>query len=164
MEFRYSTENDKEEIMALIETCFGARNAVNTVSDLDGRYLLAVDNNSIVGMTGVYSDDTDKDGYYPEIDWTCTHPSYRGKGVMHELFKRVLENVTETIYCSCWRIRYNDHVNLYNVIKDFGFEPYIIKHKCYYKDINCMHTRGFSCSFYEEGYCHCSEDLWIRRV
>ena len=78
--------------------CFEDKDHCNILENLNGRYLLAFDEDNLLGMTGL----TWSDEYAAyEVDWTCTHPKHQKEGVMHELFKRMCALTDEDIYCSC---------------------------------------------------------------
>ena len=66
--YRRSNKSDKNDILKLIESRFGNRDSYGVTDNLDGRYLLAFDDNDLIAMTGLIDG-----GFYagPEIDWTC---------------------------------------------------------------------------------------------
>ena len=95
MHIRLSTEADKSSISTLMSYCFGDREQYGAFDDLNGRYILAFDEDILVAMTGIIFN-TDYNAF--EIDWTCTRPQYQRWGIMHELFKRVCNLTDEVIY------------------------------------------------------------------
>ena len=156
---RFSTKDDKDNIEELILACFGDRSMFGVFDNLDCRYLLAFDKKRLVAMTGLtYSDIYH--GY--EIDWTCTHPEYRGRGIMHQLFEKVCTMTKEPIYCSCWRQCTNEHVNLYKLMQDFGFEEVVKNRLTVDSRYNCPVARTFCVYFNNQGSCRCCEDLYLR--
>lgn len=168
MFIRLSTENDKDKINELIMMCFGDRNNFGVLGNLAGRYLLAFDDNktSLIAMTGINWCEKYK-GF--EIDWTCTNPKYQQKGIMHELFKRICALTDGDIYCSCWRHQNKDRINLYSLMRDFGFEE--IEHSRV--TCSCESSRISFCvaqkSHIENGSvikesCKCCEDLYLRKA
>lgn len=97
---RYSTYADKGQINELINLSFG--NKAQALENIEGRYLVYTLDDKIVAMTGLSSNTLYNNGL--EIDWTCTHPDFRQKGYMQELFRELLKDVKTDVYCSCWRL------------------------------------------------------------
>lgn len=173
MYIRFSTEDDKEDIYELMMLCFGDMNHCGVLENLNGRYLLTFDSETgkLIAMTGLLWSEEYK-AY--EVDWTCTHPQYQKTGVMHELFRRICSLTDEDIYCSCWRLPDKPHVNLYSLMKDFGFEEVVRCRVTWDSEHNCQSGRGNGfCvaqrSHVEQGvclreHCKCYEDLWLRRA
>lgn len=170
MFIRFSKEEDKEQIRELIMLSFGGRDHCNVLENLKGRYLLAFDEEDhLLGMTGlIWEDEYNAYG----VDWTCTHPEHRNKGVMHELFKRICALTDEDIYCSCWRQSNKEKINLYSLMHDFGFEEVIKNRVTWDSRYNCKSGRCGVCvaqkSHIEHGKliqkpCRCYEDLYLRR-
>lgn len=158
MYIRLSKEEDKERIRELMMMCFGERKEYKVFDKLVGRYLLAFDGDKLVGMTGLYYSEEFK-AY--EMDWTCTHPEYRKTGVMHELFTRLCSLTDEDIYCSCWRLVEHGNVNLYSLMRDFGFEEAVRQRYSWARPYNCK--EDFHCVNCKGENCRCWEDLYIRR-
>lgn len=153
---RKSTENDKEQIKHLIKLCFGDRE--DPYENLNDRYYLYFENDALVAMTGL----TSKSPYgHLEIDWTCTLPEYRHNGHMQKLFKEMLKEANDKVYCSCWRLSNNDKVNLHTLMDLFNFKE-IINCRVHWK---CPHncSRGYigGCSNYTGNNCECYEDLYL---
>ena len=165
MYIRFSKESDREEIKDLLMKCFGDHNESCTLNNLNGRYLLAFDDSEMNGgnllaMTGLIWVN-EYHGY--EIDWTCTHPKYQGKGIMHELFKRVCDLTDENIYCSCWQLWYKEDVNLHSLMKDFGFEEVIRNRVTWDSRYNCKAGASGCCVEQASPWCRCYEDLYLRK-
>lgn len=169
MYIRFSREDDKPSIEYLFSLGFGDRTHYpDAFTDLDGKYLLAfTDENQLIAMTGLTWSD-EYQGY--EVNWTCTHPDYRRKGVMHELFKRICGLTDEPIYCSCWRVGNNEYPNLYALMKDFGFTEVIRNRVTWDSEYNCRCARKF-CAYRKvkmvngkriKEPCRCYEDLYLR--
>lgn len=170
---RFSREEDKSQINELMMKCFGDRKHCGFLEHLDGRYLLAFDEQEsmLIGMTGLYYSKL-HNAYV--VDWTCTHPEYRHQGVMQELFSRICNLTDEAIYCSCWRLEGNEHVNLFHVMNYFGFEEVINSSVVWDSFYNCESGREYYCVMQkchiERGVagsvrerCKCYEDLYLRR-
>lgn len=154
---RFSRLSDTAQITQLVSTCFGKRlDKEKYLDDLEGRYLVFIDNGEIIAMTGLK---TRKEGGM-EVDWTCTHPEYRHRGIMHQLFERLLEMTDEDIYCSCWKLSSKTESELHSLMENFEFECILEGHinhvpaKCGFNDLSCPH--------YSDG-CSCREDLYVRR-
>ena len=161
MLIRLSTEKDREDIDALMLMCFGVRSPEKVFTNLNGRYLLAYEDNRLVGMTGLlWSEEYEAF----ELDWTCTRPDYRKQGVMHKLFDRVCNFTDEKIYCSCWRFGGNEKVNLHSLMKDYGFEEVLRPRAAWRCGVNCS-LDFICCGRGNKGTdCYCYEDLYIRKA
>ena len=157
MYIRLSRNDDKEQIRILMRLCFGERKEDKVFDNLQGRYLLAFENGQLIGMTGLYYSDEYK-AY--EMDWTCTRPEYRHKGIMHELFRRICSFTDEDIYCSCWRLNGNEQVNLHSLMRDFGFKEVVRNRVSWQRPYNCKDD--FYCVNCSGDECRCYEDLYIR--
>ena len=156
---RKSNIFDKQGITDLINAAFGDRTERDFLSNIEnGRYFVYELEGKIIAMTGL-SNDTVHTGY--EIDWTCTHPDYRRNGVMHELFAEMLKDIVNVnIYCSCWRIHDRDKINLYKLMKDFGFVCIASDYKsCNFTNCGCRNVRD--CVYYIKN-CKCYEDLYMK--
>ena len=152
---RYSTETDKKDIQALIESRFGVRESA--YEDLENRYLLCFEDDKLIGITGC-SKSPRFNGY--EIDWTCIAHSAEGKGIITELIRQVIEGVTEDIYCSCWRTNDKSDIHLHHAMAEHGFSPCLpvrIQYDSRY--MNCPNE----CTSYTGKGCHCFEDLYIKK-
>lgn len=154
--YRNSTESDKNIIEELIGQRFGNRDSYGVTDNLNGRYLLAFDNNTLVAMTGLIDC-----GFYngPEIDWTCIRKEYEGHGIITKMIETVIKDVKSDIYCSCWRLYDNQEVNLHHAMNKLGFELVNKEHKKFNAEhYNCKNI----CKGYKEN-CKCYEDLYIKR-
>ena len=87
---RISKEEDKEQINEILMLCFGDRSQFGCLENLNGRYLLAYDNNKLIGITGLYYNQELK---RYEIDWTGTHPEYRHKGIAYRLINEASQGI-----------------------------------------------------------------------
>lgn len=161
MIIRKSKKNDKNIINELFMTCYGYDwNFISPLTDLEDRYyLLFNDDKTLIAMTGLcYSDEYEA----LEIDWTCTHPDYRHKGYMQMLFREMLKNIKENVYCSCWRLSTKEVPNLNTLMVLFGFEK-VIDHRHHWQapyNCHCSET----CKFGRGENCDCYEDLYLRRT
>ena len=157
---RFSKASDKEQIIELIELCFGDREKHGAYENIPGRYLLYFDKwGRLVALTGLVHNSEFRSG--AEITWTCTHPDYRHKGIMHELFERLLAVTDEDIYCSCWKLSFKDKINLHHLMNDFGFELVLESHKTAIYPHKC--DIGEGCPYWGGEGCTCREDLYLRR-
>ena len=156
---RFSRREDEIQIRLLLRLCFENRIDDSCTDNLDGRYLVFEDNKRIIAVTGLKKIHNYKDGV--EVDWSCTHPEFRHRGIMHQLFERMLEMTDENIYCSCWKMDGKDKVELHSLMENFEFECILeghIKHNA----IKCSCTDKQVCRNFHKG-CMCQEDLYVRR-
>lgn len=139
---------------------FWDRDDIGVCNNLDDRYYLYIVDNNIVAMTGLeYSSEYE----HMEVCYTCTHPDYRHRGYMQKLFKCMLKDVNEDVYCSCWRVHGNDRVNLSSIMKMFGFEKVVHSRGHWKIPYNCNRNYDGGCVYREGDTCECYEDLYIRR-
>lgn len=158
---RKSTENDKELIKNLIQICFGNRDEFEPYKNLNGRYYLYFKDNTLVAMSGLSSN---SEYGHLEIDWTCTHPSYRHNGFMQEIFTIMLNEATDKVYCSCWHLANNDKVNLHTLMYLFNFKE-VIQSRVHSKvPYNCFRNYDGGCVNYNGKNCKCYEDLFLREI
>ena len=169
---RFSRSSDKEQIKRLTMLCFGDRDHYDILKNIENqRYLLAFTNGMLVAMTGlIWSNEYNG----LEVDWTCTHPDYQHKGIMHNLFERICTLTDEDIYCSCWRYDGFKEVNLHSLMRDFGFEAVLEPRVTWDTYYNCSCGRnGYCChqtksissaGIITKNHCRCYEDLYIRRT
>ena len=156
---RKSVNDDKEIIQDLMLLCFGDKNNLEPYEDLDDRYYLYFNNDILVAMTGLTSD---SEFGHLEVDWTCTHPSYRHKQYMQKLFIEMLKDVNDNVYCSCWRLPNHDRANLHTLMSLFGFEK-VIESRVHWKvPHNCFRNYDGGCLYYTGIGCECWEDLYLR--
>lgn len=160
MYIRLSKKSDLAQIKNLISLGFGSRDHCEVFENLDGRYLLALDEyNNVIAMTGLIWSDTYQ-GY--EIDWTTTHPAFRNRGIMHQLFERICNLTDDDIYCSCWRVPGQEHINLKSLMDAFEFKEVISPRAVWDTRYNCKQAFK-NCVYKQDGsYCRCQEDLYIR--
>ena len=156
IKYRKSKDGDSKIIKELVGKRFGNRDAYNVTANLDGRYLLAFDGDKLIAMTGIMYN-----GFYngPEIDRTCIDKEYEGNGIITLMLSQLLKDIKSDVYCSCWRLGYNNKVNLDYQMKTLGFEPAIyerVRFNSKYHDCSSI------CVNYKEG-CFCCEDLYIRK-
>lgn len=154
--YRSSTVNDVDHIDTLLKVCFGDRAKYGALDRIEGRYVLCFDDGNLVAMTGL-SVLSDFNGY--EIDWTCVHPDYRHSGLITEMLRRCVEDISSRIYCSCFRLPGKSKVNLYHAMEELGFRCIIMNYKTY----DSMHMKACEDCIYrlQEG-CSCHEDLYVR--
>ena len=143
-----------------MQLCFGDRDNLEPCKDLDNRYYLYFIDDVLVAMTGLTSN---SEYGKLEVDWTCTHPEYRRKGYMLELFGVMLSGTHEDIYCSCWRLSDRNKVNLQTIMDMFGFEE-VINTRVHWKvPHNCFRDYEGGCSYCTGISCECYEDLFLRK-
>ena len=158
---RKSTLNDKKCIQQLMLLCFGDKNNLEPYENIEGRYWLYFMDNKLVAMSGLTSN---SEYGHLEIDWTCTHPEKRHKGYMQEIFAKMLKNVKDSVYCSCWRLANNDKANLYTLMKLFGFEEVVHSRIHYKTPHNCFRDYKGGCSYCTGNNCECYEDLFLLKT
>lgn len=157
--FRWSSEADSEEVINLLKLCFGNRIGTNAYEHIPGRYLCCIIDGRIVAITGLcFWSEFGK----LEIGWTCTHPDYRHRGLMHELFRRIVSTTDEDIYCSCWKIGDNERVNLQSLMDSFGFKLAMSNLQNRNSKVFCEQKSKENCPYYSENGCRCSNDLYLR--
>lgn len=158
--YRLSNEDDKILIQQLMWMCFGDKKNLEPYEHLQNRYYLYFKDNNLVAMTGLTSN---SEYGHLEIDWTCTHPKYRHNGYMQELFNVMLDNVREPVYCSCWRLQYNNKANLHTIMSLFNFKE-VIHSRIHWKvPHNCFRCYKGGCSYCTGSDCECYEDLYLRK-
>lgn len=156
IDYRYSTIKDKQQIEELLAIGFGDDDNKTWVNNLDNRYLLAVDDNKVIGLTGII----DENKYRrKEIDWTVVHPDYRRMEIMKNLFSILLKNIKEDIYCACWH-KLNDKIHLHNIMDTFGFELVLLAQKRW----NAYHSECTLCPLKPGDFCECQQDLYLRKI
>lgn len=158
IEYRFSTTSDRDEIIKLLEECFGKSDKFTSLDYFDGRFYVATDYGRIVAVTGICDE-----GTYdaPELDWTCVHEAYRGLGLLQSLLYDLLAVATTDIYWDAWGIT-DSEPNAIKAITALGFE--LVKKDfwtCKYKDKDCFDD----CPFCTGASCHCYTDLykWVCR-
>ena len=160
--FRKSTNEDLEGIKNILRLCFGIfPEKQGALANIENRYMLAIFNNEIVAMTGILPlDKSDYDGY--EITWTCTKHEHRHKGLIIHMQKKCekeLQNDGFPIYCSCWRIRDNEEINMRSVMKSLGYKQ---KTKNI-KTIKFPNNEYCHDCIYCETNCYCFDDLYYKK-
>lgn len=156
---RYSKSSDIEQVKELLYLCFGEmveqENAYDNIEK--GRYLVYEVDNKIVALTALTFNNEFRG---IQISWTCTHPDYRHRGYMQELFKRLVQTTDENIYCNCWYIE-DKSVNLKSLMELFGFE--LVMTDIFKRNIN--HNCHFpkDCPYKKEN-CHCGNNLYMRKA
>lgn len=157
---RKSKEFDILKVQQLMCLCFGDCNNTEPYDDINDRYYLYFEGDVLVAMSGLTSN---SEYGHLEVDWTCTHPEHRHKGYMQEIFRKMLDDVHESVYCSCWRLPNKDKVNLHTLMSLFGFEE-VIKSRVHWKvPHNCFRNYNGGCSCCTGIGCECYEDLFLRK-
>ena len=167
--YRKSDESDKEQLEILFNESFGmlasTGGALNPIKD---RYMVAElavnkagqNQTQIIAASGILPvSRSEYCGY--EITWTCTSKEFRKKGIIVEILRQCERELPDDhlpLYCDCWRIRDNEHINMVSVMKHFGMKEIVrgrIK-RVYPHDKSCI-----GCIYAEEG-CYCHGDLYIK--
>lgn len=157
MGIRYSRDEDYDDVKNLVCTSFGLIFDEDVLGSLKGRYLVYETDGKVVAMSGLHTNWSYSSGV--EIDWTCTLPAYRGKGIIHELIGKIVESVDTDLYCACWRIGEN-RINLYGAMKNFGFECVVESAEHVKVEYNCPWQNR--CIYYKKG-CECYQDVYVRK-
>ena len=157
--YRKSKDSDEAIIKELIALRFGNRDSCGVTNNLDGRYTLAFDGDTLVAMTGL-NDSKFYNGL--ELDWTCIREEYEHNGIVYLMIKDLInttENYTKDIYASCWKLGDNNIINLRHSMAKLHFTPVLYKRLMFNsKYNNCKDI----CVNYKEG-CWCQEDLYLRK-
>jgi len=160
--FRKSNSLDKPQLAELFAENFGSL-AINhgALNPIVNRYWVALYKNKIVSVTGILPiNKSDFNGY--EITWTCTAQKHRKKGLVVTMLKKAEAELSDDhlpLYCNCWRIRDNDHINLYSVMKHLNMHE-IVKEKI--KRINSYDVDCPGCPEYRKKCC-CFCDLYVKQ-
>ena len=158
---RLSVADDETNIRVLVHKCFGSADVSDSVKNLVGRYVVAVLDGRIIAITGLrFNEDYNRF----ELDYTCTDPNYRGKGVMRKLFTRLMHLTDEELYCSKKVINGVENDDMDLILKSFGFKLVMKDRVKYSSKFNCKKScisGGCAFSKYTSS-CDCSEDLYIR--
>lgn len=155
LEYRKSTEIDRNKIDTIMHICFGDGYQDISLNEINNRYLLAFDNDKLIAMTGLCES---LEYVGKEIDWTCILPEYRGRGIITNMIREVIKDCQDDIYCSCWRLIGDDKVNLDYAMQELGFVCVVKDHKKY---DNMYHQVCLGCVKRYDG-CKCCEDLYLR--
>lgn len=163
MIIRNAKNSDREKLRELFKECFGdLAEDGGALSWIEGRYKVAEDTNTnkIVAVSGILSlEHSDYNGY--EITWTCTMPEYRKQGLIVEILKQCeleLANDHVPLYCDCWRIATNEHINLYSVMKHLGMKQ-VIKNR-----VSRLYPHNKECvgCINKKEKCYCHGDLYMK--
>lgn len=162
MVFRRTNKDDLNGILELLKPAFGDRDYCEDdflLGVSDGSYWVAIDNNEIVALIGIY-EDGDTIGYV--VGWTTTREDFRGRGVMTTLLREALSSLENhdklPVYCSCWKLPYRDNINLAGPMAANGFQPLVVPHykwkaECYRVCRKCPH-------YWKD--CSCEEWLYVK--
>ena len=160
MIIRNVCDSDKEELRQLFKSCFGRIAEINgSLEPLESRYKVAIEDNRIVAVSGILPvEQSNYQGY--EITWTCCDEKYRGKGYITTILRECLKELPNDnipLYCSCWRIKSNQAINMIHVMESLGFK------ELYKNRLNYVHNHTKEClgCLYDTKDCFCCEDLWI---
>lgn len=159
---RQANINDILQMEELITLSFGRRDDAISFRMHPDKYIVYIEGDKIVAMTGlVYN----KQYRGLEIGWTCTHPDFRGMGLMHKLFEFMLKDVEERVYCSCWHLPNREHINLWKLMNDFNFICVTEARVSWVNGFNCHHNKTDNlCTECTGGACVCKEELWFRQA
>lgn len=163
---RKGNEKDFEEIRSLIITCFGERKSRDVLLQqyiANGYMMVATINDKIVATCGIVPQVVYNGS--KELLCACTHPDYRGFGIMHRLVKDALEELkdNQTVYCFATRVHYKEKANIHSVIENLGFKEQQRNFQKWTVE-NCREAFGYKCALRknrEDGICVCFEDMWV---
>lgn len=160
MIFRKVTESDIEQIKALLFKCFGEMAEKRGALKCLEKYLVAEDNGKIIAISGIVNkSDSLYNGY--EIAWTCCEEEYRHKGIVTNILKRCIEKLPNDgapLYCDCWRVNFNDKINLHSTMKNLGMKLFFVNVAAYNKDYTAVCK---TCPYRNDSErCHCVVDLY----
>jgi hypothetical protein len=68
------------------------------------------------------------------------------------------------VYCSCWRLKDHETVNLHTLMDLFGFKEVVHNRVHWAIPYNCSRTESGinKCPYYLGSKCECYEDLYLR--
>lgn len=158
---RKSIEKDKLQLADLFSKNFGSL-ALNhgSLESIANRYWVAIYNNEIVAVTGIlpiYK--SDFSGY--EITWTCTAEEHRKKGLIVQMLKKAEKELPDDhipLYCNCWRIRDNDKINMFSVMKHLDMYEVV---RQMVKRVNPHSIDCCGCAQFQKE-CYCCGDLYMK--
>lgn len=159
VEYRKSKAGDAAEIEALFKSCFYDFDAdeesdVNPLYNLDGRYIVAVVDNKIVGISGIcYNEKLDR----YDVDYLCVQKEYRGNGLTEHMFSMLVPNYEDKeIWFEAWRSTWDARAESF--FSKFGFKRYqknyLIYAKRFHKCSNCVLDTGADCTCITDLYVH----------
>lgn len=153
--FRSSEFTDFKKVADLIHQCFGALDR-NVMRPLDGRYLLAFDEEKLAGLVSYPRKDV---FIYKDIDLICVSPAYRKQGLAAQLLERVVADLDYTVCISCWRTRGRELPDVHNALVQAGFH-------LWHKSISYTARTDEICNDcpHRTDTCECYDDLYIREV
>lgn len=74
---------------------------INPLYNLDGRYIVAIVDNKIIGISGIYYNEK-LDRY--DIDYLCVQKEYRGNGITEHMFSMFIPRYEDKeIWFEAWR-------------------------------------------------------------
>ena len=144
-ELRKSLEEDKTQLADLFAENFGSL-ALNhgALEPIANRYWVAIYENRIVAVTGIL-------------------PIYKSekKGLIVQMLHKeeaLLPNDHIPLYCNCWRIRNNEKINMYSVMKHMGMKE-VVKQRV--KRLNPHSIDCCGCAQFQKE-CYCCGDLYMK--
>lgn len=114
----------------------------------------------IIAISGIVDkSDSLYNGY--EISWTCCEEEYRHRGIVTNILKQCIEKLPNDgipLYCDCWRINFNDKINLHSTMKNLGMKLFFVNVAVYNKDYTSVCK---TCPYRNDSEkCHCVVDLY----
>lgn len=157
--YRMSTEQDKEGIEGLIKSRFGIRS--KSLEDLDNRYILAINSKgTVIAMTGLKTKGNLRYKGY-SIERTCILQEYEGNGIITGMLSYIIKDAHGRIFCNCLRRSENgENVHLHHAMTTLGFREVIRNNEQWHAEYNCNSYNTEDCIWYHEG-CKCYCDLWL---
>lgn len=159
---RNAIDSDKCQVDFLLESIFG--------DDLDsynlsrdeywGHYVVAEKSGEIVAVTGILPPEKSNFVGY-EINWTCTKPEFRHKGLCKSLLElEIKETLPDNVplFCEAWRIG-SGLANLHGVLTSLGFRQVSEN----WWSSSDSQTCCFACPMKQGEHCICHTDIWRYR-
>jgi GNAT superfamily N-acetyltransferase len=157
LQCRLSTGFDVLLVDNLLQECFGNIFPKEALDNIEKRYLLIFDGDTLIGMTGLIEHSSNFKG--AEIDWTCILPKYRRRGIITNALRELVKDCNSDIYCDCWKLQDNDKPNLHYAMEQLGFDIQIEGYKRY----SSIHTSICNqCINKNLQNCYCQVDLYVK--
>lgn len=155
--YRKSKSSDSLQVQQLLSENFGKDYLEEYIEDIEDRYLLAFNQDELVGITGIKDFDEFKS---LEVDWTVCKKEYRHQGIITTMLRQLLEPLKCDVYCSCWRLEKDGEIQLRHSMKVLGF---IEVDRCMHH-FTSEHYKCVECPYKNiRENCECWTDLYLRK-
>lgn len=146
---RFSRESDRELIYKFMEGCFNADFSDLRLRDLDKRFYLNIEDDSIVAMSGLL------DGKY--MDFTC----WLSKKALLELLSVMLDVGVVEVHCFCWSIPDFDRSEWAGIMEQFGYSHSETRDSAW-----ICSKRNLNCKYRSKGSLICgnTEEVFVRHA